>query len=264
MAESPPKIDFSRIVMSMPTEEELRSSSLLWFERIGPTLIDQWPADVLALSMPTKFIRFPTGFIDDLFERRPGGIPASIRSLAAELDAAMDWDRHFIRLNSRSPKDAPWPFEVPATCSGKEAMMILGCSERILEDLAYFEYIPEHPAFICAREFIPCLRSCGEFRCFVKDGALIAVTYYDYHHPIDAPLDGGEEIRRRIDQWFTETLRPRLHLETVVFDVHMERGGILLIELNPYGLSDPCFLGGYDAVENFGGFVAFASPENPQ
>src|ERR1700753_4306595 len=128
--------------LRMPSEADLRASSLLWIGRLGPTLIDRWPPDVLALSMPTKFVRFPLGIIDDLFEPHET-VPASISALADELDARMGWKRHFIRLNSRSPKDAPWPFEVPATCSGKEAMMMLGCSERILDDLAFFEHIPQ-------------------------------------------------------------------------------------------------------------------------
>jgi hypothetical protein len=243
---------------SVPTDAELRETALLWHGRIGPTLIDQWPADVLALSMPTKFIRLAPELMEPLFDRQ-GWPSTEIRALAAEMDDAMGWDRHFIRLNSRSPKDAPWPFEVPATCSAKEAIGILACSERVLEDTCLFHFIPEHPAFICLREFIPGLRTDSEFRCFVKNGELIAVTHYDYHNPIPAPKDGGKAIREHIEAWFLSTLRPRLHLQTVVFDVWLDwRGELLLIELNPYGLSDPCWLGGYDAVESFSGFVAFA------
>lgn len=62
----------------------------------------------------------------------------------------------------------------------------------------------------------------------------------------------------RIGPTLIETLRPRLHLQTVVFDIHLGYGGeVTLIELNPYGLSDPCCLRTYEAVENFTGFVAF-------
>lgn len=231
-----------------------------WFERVSPTLIDHWPADVLALSMPTKFVRMPTGLIEDLFESR-GRPSAAVKALAAELDDQMGWDRHFIRLNSRSPKDAPWPFEVPATCSGKEALGLMMASERMLDDLCYFERIPEHHAFICLRDFVPTLRASNEYRCFVVGGRLIAVTSYDYHNPVPTPPDGGKDIRKRIQSWFSGKLAPRLHVQTVVFDVHIGWGGdILLIELNPYGLSDPCFLGDYETVENFSGYVAFENP----
>ena len=248
-----------------PSPDELREASLQWISHIGPTLIDQWPVDVLALSMPTKFVRLPTGIIGDLFEHPGGIIAASIRELATELDALLDWERHFIRLNSRSPKDAPWPFEVPVTCSGKEAMMVLGCSERVLDDMVCFEYVPEHPAYICARQFIPGLRPDGEFRCFVKDGELIAVSAYDYLRPARGPDDGGRVIRDKIDRWFADVLKPRLHLDTVVFDVFIGwNGSIVLIELNPYGLSDPCFLGSYRNVETFVGAIAFADPDGEE
>lgn len=260
-ASAPPKWG-GVIKMREPSPKELRDASMQWVSRVGPTLIDQWPDDVLALSMPTKFVRLPTGIIDDLFEHHGGVIPMSVRELAAELDGLLDWERHFIRLNSRSPKDAPWPFETPVTCSGKEAMMILGCSERVLDDMVCFEYIPEHPAYICARKFIPALRPDGEFRCFVKDGILIAISAYDYLHPVSAPDDGGRAIRDKIGHWFADVLKPRLHLDTVVFDVFLQRdGSIVLIELNPYGLSDPCFLGSYSAVETFAGAVAFGTPD---
>lgn len=258
-AQDAPPWSLGDIVISMPSAEELRASSLVWLDRVGPTLIDQWPADVLALSMPTKFVRFPRGMIDDVFEphQRGAGVPVSVAELAAELDTAMGWERQFVRLNSRSPKDAPWPFEVPATLSGKEAMVIMACSERILDDLCFFEHIPEQPAYVCLRRWDPRIRSWGEYRCFVKDGELIAVSHYDYHHRINVPADGGKAIRELIGRWFIKTLKPRLHLQTVVFDVFLGDDGPLLIELNPYGLSDPCWLGNYRSVERFSGYVAF-------
>lgn len=252
----------------MPTPDELRRSSLEWYGRVGPTMLDQLPLDVLALSMPTKFIRFPLEIIGSLYDREPWPSPV-VDALAAELDAALGWDRHFIRLNSRSPKDAPWPFELPVTCSGKEAINILSASERALDDLAYFSHIPEHPAFICLRKFVPAMQIEDEYRCFVKDGELIAVSRYDYMTPRSAPADGGRAIRDRIDEWFREHLAPRLHIQTVVFDLFLPHdyssllyrtNDPLLIELNPYGLSDPCHLGSYEAVESFTGAVAFASP----
>jgi hypothetical protein len=244
------------LVIKMPSEEELRASSLLWLAQVRPTLIDQWPADVLALSMPTKFVRLPVGMLSDLYDHG-GSPPDTVTALANELDAQMGWERHFIRLNSRSPKDALWPFEVGATCSGKEAMGLIMASERCLDDLCFFEHVPEQPAYICLREFACGLRPEGEYRCFVKDGRLIAITRYDYLHLAPAPADGGKEIRGLIDRWFAETLAPRLHLQTVVFDVYLGWGGeILLVELNPYGRSDPCFLQSYEAVENFSGYIA--------
>lgn len=247
--------------IKMPTPEQMRRTALNWLERIGPTLIDRWPQDVLALSAPTKFVPFPMELIDDLFEPSTRKVE-NLEPLAAELDRLMGWDRHFIRLNSRSPKDACWPFEAPITCSGKEALMIMGSSERVLDDLVLFRHVQEQPALICLREFIPTMHASAEYRCFVKDGELIAVSHYDYLTNYDAtPEDGGAAIRAVIDRWFTETLKPRLHVSTVVFDVFLGwNQPPFLIELNPYGLSDPCWFRSYANVEAASVPVAFSSP----
>ncbi len=247
----------------MPTPEEHRATSLKWLARIQPTLIDQWPTDLAALSMPTKLVHIDAQEVWNGFgDMHDGnGIPASIKDLAARLDDELDWKHAFIRLNSRSPKDAPWPFEIPATLSGREAVSLLCGSERILDDLLEFRYVPEQPAYICLRQ-LRHIRPCDEYRCFVKGSKLIAVTHYDYLNPWAGPEDGGKDLRARIDAWFVERLKPTLHIETLVFDIYIEpRGDILLIEINPYGASDPCHFGDYATVEKSSEYVRFARTE---
>ncbi|MBD8556345.1 ATP-grasp domain-containing protein [Rhizobium sp. CFBP 8762] len=238
----------------MPTPEQHRKASLQWLQRVQPTLIDQWPSELMALSVPTNMVKIDVDAawqsLCDLHDQR--GISDYLKDLAAELDQQIRWDRKFIRLNSRSPKDAPWPFEVPATISGKEAVHMLVGSMRVMDDLMEFRWVPEQPAYVCLRQYVPSIRPDMEFRCFVKDGHLIAVTHYDYTKP--APtwiVESKQTIRNAIDCYFAEKIRPALHLDTVVFDVAMIGvEGLLLIEINPYGLSDPCHFGTYEAVEN--------------
>jgi len=131
----------------MPTPEEHRAVSLKWLASIQPTLIDQWPKEVLALSMPTAFISVPDGLLEEFYGLHDGNQPGPIMNEVADrLDAKMGWDRKFIRLNSRSPKDWLWPFEAPITMSGKEALSFMASSERVLDDLLEFKYVPEQPA----------------------------------------------------------------------------------------------------------------------
>lgn len=247
----------------MPTPEEHRTASLSWLRRVQPTLIDQWPADLAALSMPTTMVKIDVPAVwDGLCAGHDGkGIAAPLVALAAELDAAMGWNRKFVRLNSRSPKDAIWPFEVPATLSGKEAVSMLTGSMRVMDDLLEFRYVPEQPAYVCLRDWVYGFNTADEYRGFVKDRKLIAVTHYDYIHPWAGPADGGKALRSEIEQWFTSALLPVLHVDTVVFDIHVGRDSILLIEINPYGLSDPCHFGDYESVENARGYVEFAKPD---
>lgn len=247
-----------------PSDEELRASSLRWFDRCGATLIDRWPAELMALSMPTTFVPFPIEIMEELFEPKGGQFSARVKEFAYQLDREIGWDRKFVRLNSRSPKDATWPFDVPATVSGKEVICMFAGSERMLDDLCYFRRIPEHPAYVCLRDWVWGFRTENEYRCFVKDGELIAVTHYDYTKPWAGPEDGGREIRAKIDAWFLDKVKPALPIATVVFDLHLNwQGQFLLIEINPYGLSDPCHLKSYQGVENAAGYIAFAPLGEP-
>lgn len=246
-------------VPRMPTEAEHREISLKWLARVQPCLIDQWPKELAALSFPTEMVKVPDGLIDAFFDMHDNKPRAPIiDELAAELDARMGWDRKFVRLNSRSPKDAPWPFEVPATMSGKEAMSFLIGSMRVMDDLFEFKWVPEQPAYICLREWQYGLRSTDEYRCFVKDGELIAVTAYDYTKQPRIPEDEGAAIRREIDAYFFDVLKPALHIDTVVFDLWMASPEkVKLVEINPYGRSDPCFFGSYANVENASSYVQY-------
>jgi hypothetical protein len=243
----------------MPSPEELRTSSLAWFERVGPTLIDRWPAELMALSIPTAMVECPVKPMIDLFDHTGEEPPLGIRQLASALDDVIGWQRRFPRLNSRSPKDATWPFEALSVLSGKDVISTFRCSERILDDLCRFSHIPEHPAYICLRDWVWGWRSAREYRCFVKDGKLIAVTHYDYTNPWQGPEDGGRALRKKIDEWFSNTLRHTLPVDTIVFDLYLNHDdSFLLIEINPYGLSDPCWLGNYAKVENASSYIEFA------
>lgn len=244
----------------MPTDDEHRAISLKWLSNVQPTLIDQWPKELAALSFPTDMVPVPDGLIDEIFAVHDGkGYGPLIIELAKELDDRMGWNRKFVRLNSRSPKDYPWPFEVPATMSGKEALCFLIASERVMDDLFEFKWVPEQPAYICLREWQYGLRAWDEYRCFVRDGELIAVTAYDYTKPVVAPSDGGKHLRHIIDDYFAAVLKPVLHIDTVVFDLWIDQGSKpKLIEINPYGRSDPCFFAGYEGVENANGYIQFS------
>ena len=251
--------DFKIPELRMPTDEEHRAVSLKWLSRIQPTLIDQWPADLMALSIPTKLMQIDVErawtAIGDLYDGR--GINDFWKGLALALDYHIRWDRKFIRLSSRSPKDNTFPFEVPATVSGKEACMMLMGSMRVMDDLMEFRWVPEQPAFVAIRDFDPRIRGENEFRCFVNDGDLIAVTHYDYTKPTpDWVRENDKQIREDIDRYFAKKLKPVLHVETVVFDLaHTNKQEFTLIEINPYGLSDPCHFGSYENVENASSFI---------
>lgn len=251
----------------LPTPEEHRAASLAWLSRIQPTLMDQWPKELMALSIPTKLLPIDVDRIwSSLCKFHDGeGVDNGLKGLALALDHYIGWNRKFIRLNSRSPKDNLWPFEVAATVSGKEAVLLLAGSMRVLDDLMEFRWIPEQPASVAIRDFDPRISGWNEFRCFVKDGDLIAVTHYDYTKEApDRIVKNDKEIREKINAYFAEELKPVLHVGTVVFDLAMMNDmSFVLIEINPYGLSDPCHFQTYKNVEAASSFIEFA-PASPK
>lgn len=247
------------IDLRMPTDDELRVSSERWAEAVSPCFIDHWPRELMALSAPTDFVVLPqdcTALFDETRER--GSFKKFAAPIANEIDCITGFDRKFFRLNSRSPKDAPWPFELPVSCSGKEMLSVMAASERMLDDLCYFSHSTVPPK-LCLREFWPGVRAELEFRCFIKDRRILAVAEYlnrhqDHQWVVPAKEDDAS-LRSQIDDYLTNTVIPRLHIDTVVVDLCRLKEWRLL-EINPYGLSDPVGAESYAAIENTVPFIA--------
>ena len=119
----------------------------------------------------------------------------------------------FVRLGSRSPKDAfvrPEQFRVR---SGAEAFTVLMAgSERIYSDLQAaltFEYTPH----IFLREWMD-IPKCSEFRCFMRDRQLVGISQYFYRHQFSEIADDKNRIREAIEEFFVK-FKTVCHLDTV-------------------------------------------------
>jgi hypothetical protein len=225
-----------------PTAEDLHLSCLKSYECTSAFMIDHWPTEVVKLSFPTKMIEIDAGEAYQLFgdDWRP-----IADKIAAKLDEEMDWHQYFIRLNSRSPKDA---IERPVTCSGRQALMWIMTSERCLDDITV-AYHAKKPVFICLRE-VRHLHKDAEFRCFAKNGEVIAVSRYFYQDEPEYRAEPGT-MMEAAKAFYEKHLKQ--HYDNVVFDLYAPgTSQEILIELNPYGMSDPCLFGSYDEVEKGG------------
>lgn len=232
--------------LRMPTPAELREQYKPWAACVGPLLIDRWPPELLALSMPTKFVPVPKGMVNDLFDAQ--GWPDTVKALAMEVDRVLGFERRFFRLNSRSPKDAMWPFEALVTCSGKEVVSFLRSSMRILEDLCAFEHTDLEP-MVCLRDRVMGLCPAVELRCFVREGRVLAVAEYGHGPTLDTPRDGDAALREAAERYVLDVAGPHLPLATIVVDIWIKQeGGFGLIEVNPYGMSDPVGAISYEAI----------------
>jgi D123 len=180
-----------------------------WFESFGETTVD-----------PSYLIHL----LDDAIKAFPNGA--------------------FVRLGSRSPKDAFVRAEQFRVRSGAEAFTVLTAgSERIYSDLQAaltFEYSPH----IFLREWTD-IPKCSEFRCFMRDRQLIGISQYFYRHHFSEIADDKDRIREAIKEFFGK-FKTACHLDTVCFDVFLTTdaaGGYVprLVEINPFSdWTDPC------------------------
>ncbi len=158
-----------------------------------------------------------------------------------------------VRLGSRSPKDTwGWDKE-PCISDGDPLSHIIGCSERMSDDLqlALKENYPPH-IFLREWKIIP---QWAEFRCFLKNKKLVGISQY-YHRDVFAELEKQNETIIYWLKYFTnDSFIPTCeNLSDVIFDVavfikqKVQESGMLevnieckLIEINPFfEMTDSC------------------------
>lgn len=252
--------DFYIQEVKMPTEAGLKRASDAWFEKLNGTCLDQLPEPILELGPKTHFLEFDAADLMKMFD----GDMTEAGRLAADADKITKWDPHFFRLSTRSAKDAMEGGGL--TVSGRQALFWMSGSMRIAEDLQNLKWLEAYCAKLCIREPFWGLEGLGtwEFRCFVRRGDLIAVSDYDYLSP--NPRLRDRDIRfsvySEIEEFFYGKMQPNMDMPDFVFDLAKTSEGWILIEVNPYGLSDPCFLQDYAGVESFRGDIAieFSAP----
>lgn len=189
--------------------------------------------------------------------------PYDISSIVERLDAAVKKfpDGAFVRLGSRSPKDAF--VETFKVHTGAEAVNVLtACSERICDDL-HLALDNNYAPHIFVRQWIT-IPHWQEFRCFMRNRRMIGISQYNYFNAF--PELQNEQtlssIRFGIDQFFLQ-IREACHLDDVVFDVWVKmlkvgnQTGIevKLIEINPFfELTDPCLFDWHNMDQFDGSF----------
>lgn len=239
--------------LELPSKEQLRERSKRWEDQCAFTFIDQWPSEIMELSYRTILVPFNIDLLDEWHGDNPR-IGEESHFLAKEIDDITGFKSYFFRLNSRSPKDASWPFELPLSCSGKEMVKVLQNSERVLDDLCRFRHSIYKP-YLCLREFDPTLTPDREYRVFVKNNKIKAVAEYkdpSSYERYGESLPSEKEYDERnnhIRAFCIEKVIPFMKKDTFVVDVFYKYENIKLIEINPYGLSDPCGAITYSAIE---------------
>lgn len=219
-----------------PTLEEHKAASAQWLARIGPCLYENWPQELKDISFPTKQVILSAADQSELCSQFDSDAMTLSDDLLGRINAAICGDV-FPRLSSRSAKDA-WCDSFKCS-SAEEIIYQFTSSERILDDLIEYKYA-DIPCYLLLREWrdIPLHQ---EWRCFIKDRAIIGISQYHYRDKFASLLGDGSNEHSRLRDFLTNSIIPVLHIDTVVVDVYLADVPVL-IEINPYGLSDPCLL----------------------
>ena len=150
----------------------------------------------------------------------------------------------FAKLNTRSPKDAH------ETCVFKNIKDFVGAlagSMRCFDDLCMLIHIDKAAVVIRPVFDIP---KRNEWRVFVKDGKFQGMSQYFYDQEFD--YTDSELLLTRVNvQEFVERIAvPNIFVESFVIDVFLQNfySPPIIIETNPYGLSDPCVFESYDNI----------------
>lgn len=235
--------------------------SVDYFAFVRPTYLENWPDTLRALTVDQvdlpltrdEALRLGSN-IQELFEMFEQWVAPGqpVADILARLEAAVATfpKGAFIRLGSRSPKDA---YLVHAkgnrAFTGQAALDLLtDCSERIADDLL-LALTNDYEPHVFARRFVE-IPAWAEFRCFMQAGELVGISQYDYRvlHPEVATQAG--EIEAAVKTFFPR-FRDAAHLDDAVFDVFLEDGQAHLLEVNPFfSFTDPCL---YDWAEGFDG-----------
>uniref|UniRef100_A0AAQ5YPW5 Translation initiation factor eIF2 assembly protein n=1 Tax=Amphiprion ocellaris TaxID=80972 RepID=A0AAQ5YPW5_AMPOC len=153
--------------------------------------------------------------------------------------------RVFPKLNWSAPRDANWiALNSSLQCNSlSDIFLLFKSSDFITHDLT-------QPFLQCSDQDSPdpainyelVLRKWselipgGEFRCFVKENKLIAISQRDYTQYYQHILKQEPQICQAIQEFFSQHIQYNFLDEDFVFDVYRDsQGRVWLIDLNPFG-----------------------------
>jgi len=242
--------DFTNI-FKIPSEEQLDKNAREWWAMLEPHCFHKWSPKLLELTYPLLMVGLPRPLIERLLHAYDGLSKEASQELESDLVALIDgrWDfseRFFMKLCSRSPKDflSDGPTIRPLTSSW-EMLTAIMASERCLDDLCMLARI-DNP-YLVLRPYID-IEPWREFRVFVKDGKVAGISQYHYTLDFEFTDQNIDDIDWLIRDFMDNSAIPNFPLPDFVADIVFD-DPIMLLEINPFGLSDPCLFKSYDNLD---------------
>jgi hypothetical protein len=200
--------------------------------------IENMPADlynalvakpILSIDVQRKWINSELGL----------NIPLDILK---QIEAVINNQPFFAKFSTRSPKDYLGNKNgtvSPIKNISEFVKCFNGChSLRTFEEVEEFYHDKELKYKIHILPWIDIPQQ-DEWRCFVRGGKLIAVSQYYHHLRFNDFAPNKDDIIAFASQYL-----PHLPMENIVMDIVYGQG---LLELNPWGKSDPCLFNAYKA-----------------
>eukprot|EP01130_Rhizamoeba_saxonica_P014509 TRINITY_DN6350_c0_g1_i1.p1 TRINITY_DN6350_c0_g1~~TRINITY_DN6350_c0_g1_i1.p1 ORF type:complete len:231 (-),score=48.90 TRINITY_DN6350_c0_g1_i1:50-742(-) len=117
--------------------------------------------------------------------------------------------------------------------SGRDIIQMYALSSRIREDLMRaLEFEEAFDVEILLREWVP-MNPMMEFRGFMYNRKLTAISQYCYYHFSQELVDRKEELKNLISDFFYSIV-DRIPMDNAIVDFLVDGDQVLIIELNPF------------------------------
>jgi len=232
----------------IPTDEEMIISAKKWYSSLKPHVFNNWCRELVDITLPFSRAEIDGTVAINVYDCKTEGFNEILKGVEQAISSIDSKEGFFIKLDSRSPKDAckadkfgkPLPF-----MTAEEAASAIASSERCLDDMCLLMRLG--PVGIVARPFIK-WNPWDEWRVLVGDGK-VSISQYYYHSVFEELLCDNSAKEKVIRDFIDNKVRPHIGVDEFVADVVFIDNKIWLLETNPWGKSDPCLFKSYDKLD---------------
>lgn len=242
-----------------------------WWKNLDGLKYWDWGEGLLKYTFPFYTFKLDKGLVKLTLEGDKNARKELIDKIDNCLSLSFEWDTEFykngvfVKLDSRSPKDCIQDFpksELKSLRTGREIVDALTGSLRTFEDLALLVRLEEPIINLHVKPFEELNRK-EEWRVFVKDRKVIGISQQFYEENFNYSERYLNTVKNNLQKFIETKVIPNIAVpnfvvDTVVF-LHSryltggrsgEKHKIVIIETNPYYLSDPCLFESYEELEN--------------
>lgn len=240
-----------------------------YFERIRPTFLESWPEKLAHLAVPHAAVLLSPAYVQAIISTAPlwrdrltAADPSAFHALVSQLQPLLATQPHggFIRLGSRSPKDAAI-FQANRGCVQQAITVIklLQTSRRAQADLRRcleWDYTPR----LFVRPWLS-FQPWQELQCFLRDRRLVGISQLDCVNYGSFPQlrEAAPRLESAIREFATR-FGSLSHLSKAVFEVlalpqpaNPTAFNIYLSDINPWGPPTTARLFDWSRPEDFDG-----------